>query len=46
MAFVASYAVEMVVCYTYVRRKIGWRFGRMGWWWTAGLGLIFLAAHA
>jgi PST family polysaccharide transporter len=40
MAFVASYALELVVCYGYVRRRIGWRAGSVGWWWAAGLGLI------
>lgn len=40
MAFVASYAVELVVCYAYARRRIGWRFGSIGWLWAAGLGLV------
>jgi hypothetical protein len=41
MAFAASYAVELVVCYAYVRRRIGWRFGSIGWLWVLGLGLIW-----
>jgi PST family polysaccharide transporter len=40
MAFVASYAVELVVCYAYARRRIGWRFGSIGWLWAAGLALV------
>jgi O-antigen/teichoic acid export membrane protein len=40
MAFAASYAMELLFCYAYLRRRIGWRFGVLGWWWTAGLGMI------
>jgi enterobacterial common antigen flippase len=40
MAFVASYALELVGCYAYVRRRLEWRFGVLGWWWTGLLMIV------
>lgn len=42
MAFAVSYAAEAIVCYAYVRRRIGWRFGVLGWWWIGGLGMVLV----
>ncbi len=40
MAFAASYALELMVCYAYVRKRLDWRFGVLGWGWWAGLLMI------
>jgi len=40
MGFAACYAVNLVVCYGYARRKLHWRFGKIGWLWAAGMMLV------
>lgn len=43
MGFAACYAVNLTVCYWYVRRTIGWRCGPAAALWAGGLALVCAA---
>ncbi len=43
LGFMACYAVNVMVCYGYARRRMGWSFGSTGFLWAGGLMAVLLA---